>query len=147
MLSESRPKKHGEKNTAEDIDREFFSLQRYLALLTQGQTIALDMLFAPDWALIEPPAQAWLELQSLAPRIITKGATAFVRYCRQQANKYGIKGARLAASRLAQDLLKQAEGKHGSQERLERVHDDLKRAASGNEFIQLSEGIQPNGDS
>jgi predicted nucleotidyltransferase len=58
MISDSRPKEHGEKNTADDIDREAYSLQRYLELLAQGQTVALDMLFAPDWAMMQPPDQA-----------------------------------------------------------------------------------------
>ncbi|MFP4098370.1 MAG: DNA polymerase beta superfamily protein [Alphaproteobacteria bacterium] len=37
MISESRLKQHGEKNTADDIDHEAYSLQRYLEFLAQGQ--------------------------------------------------------------------------------------------------------------
>jgi predicted nucleotidyltransferase len=147
MFSESRPKAHGEKNTSDDIDREAYSLQRYMELLAQGQTVALDMLFAPDWAMIKPPDQVWSEVQELAPQIITKGATAFVKYCRQQANKYGIKGSRVAASRIALDVLKQAEEKYGAQEKLEHIYDDLKQVVASNEFLKFSEGMQPNGDS
>lgn len=146
MISESRPKAHGEKNTADDVDNEAYSLQRYLEFLAQGQTVVLDMLFAPDWAMIEPPDQTWLDVQALAPKIMTKGATAFVKYCRQQANKYGIKGSRVAASRIALDVLKRAEEKHGAQEKLEVVYNDLKQAVDSNEFLAFSEGKQPNGD-
>lgn len=145
MVSEGRPKEHGEKNTADDIDREAYSLQRYLELLAQGQTVALDMLFAPDWAMIEPPDQAWRDVQAFAPKIMTRGATAFVKYCRQQANKYGIKGSRVAAARIALGVLERAEGKYGSQEKLEVAYNDLKQAVAKNEFLQFNEGKQPNG--
>ena len=101
VVSESRPKRRGEKNTSADTDCESFSLQRYLDLLAEGQTMALDMLFAPDWAMLEPPHALWREIQTLAPRLMTKGTTAMVRYCRQQANKYGVKGLRVAAARAA----------------------------------------------
>src|SRR5689334_19029137 len=41
-----RPKQHGERNTKDDVDVEVFSLGEYLKLLLEGQTMALDMLFA-----------------------------------------------------------------------------------------------------
>ena len=147
MLSGSRGKKHGEKNTPDDVDREAYSLQRYLEFLAQGQTVALDMLFAPDWAMIEPPDQTWFDIRALAPKIMTKGATAFVKYCRQQANKYGIKGSRVAASRVALDILRKSEKKYGAQEKLEAAYDDLKEAVDGNEFLAFSQGKQPDGKS
>ena len=54
-VSESRPKPRGEKNTSADTDCEAFSLQCYLDRLAEVQTVALDMLFALDWAMLEPP--------------------------------------------------------------------------------------------
>src|ERR1700722_12706023 len=51
----SREKEPGEKNAPGDVDREIHSLQRYLELLAEGQTIALDMLFPPAWAVVCPP--------------------------------------------------------------------------------------------
>lgn len=146
MISQSRSKEHGEKNTAEDIDREAYSLQRYLELLSQGQTVALDMLFAPDWAIIDRPDPVWLEVKKMAPKLITKGATSFVKYCRQQANKYGIKGSRVAASRVALEVLKIAEDQYGSDEKLEVSFKDLKSVVDQNEFLNFSESKQPNGE-
>lgn len=35
------------RNTADDVDRESYALQKYLGLAAEGQTVALDMLFAP----------------------------------------------------------------------------------------------------
>lgn len=146
MISQSRSKEHGEKNTSQDIDREAYSLQRYLELLSQGQTVALDMLFAPDWAMIEQPDQVWLELKEIAPCLITKGATSFVKYCRQQANKYGIKGSRVAASRLALVVLRKAEDQFNSDDKLEVIADELKGLVEQSEFLNLSESKQPNGE-
>lgn len=146
MVSETRPKKRGEKNTFNDVDREAYSLQRYLELLAQGQTVALDMLFAPDWAMVEPPDQIWLDTKALAPKVITKGAMAFVKYCRQQANKYGIKGSRVAASRIALNSLIKAEKKYGSHIKLEVAYEDLKMEIPDNDFLQFIEDTQPNGE-
>lgn len=146
MISESRPKAHGEKNTSDDVDHDSYSLQRYLELLAQGQTVALDMLFAPDWAMIEPPHQVWKEVQALAPKIMTKGVTSFVKYCRQQANKYGIKGSRVAASRMALETLSKAEVQYGKNEKLFVAFDELTKVAEGSEFLKIVESKQANGD-
>ena len=42
-----RPKAAFEKNVAGEVEEERFSLQRVLGLAAEGQTVALDMLFAP----------------------------------------------------------------------------------------------------
>src|SRR5690348_1604714 len=100
-VTKQRSKAHGEKNAPGDIDRESYSLQRYLELLADGQTVALDMLFAPDSAMTMPPKPLWREIQAQSGRLVSRRASAFVRYCRQQANKYGIKGSRPATARKA----------------------------------------------
>lgn len=146
LLSDSRIKEHGEKNTSADIDREAFSLHRYLELLAEGQTVALDMLFAPDWAMMMMPNQIWRDVQKLAPNILTRGATAFVRYCRQQANKYGIKGSRVAAARKALALLEDAERQHGASARLDTVVNLLEKLVVEHDFLEFVDLEQPNGD-
>jgi len=80
------------KNAPGAVESEAYSLQRYLELLAEGQTVALDMLFAPDSAMLREPDPLWRELQANTGRLVTRRASFFVRYCRQQANKYGIKG-------------------------------------------------------
>src|SRR5262245_18995712 len=87
------------RNQPGDVDREHYSLQRYLALLAAGQTVAIDMLFAPDTAMVRPPSPVWREIQAQAPRFVSRRVSAFVRYCRQQANNYRIKGSRAARQR------------------------------------------------
>lgn len=88
------------KNTAEDTDLEMFSLKQYMKLLLEGQTVALTMLFAPAHnILISSPI--YEEIIANRHKFLHKGISAFAGYCRQQANKYGIKGSRVAASRAA----------------------------------------------
>jgi len=105
------------KNSADDIDRESFSLQKFLALVAEGQTVALDMLFAPAWAFIGPVDPIWELIQPNRGRLLTRRYSSFVGYCRTQANKYGIRGSRVAAARKALTFLTDALA-HGAQTKL-----------------------------
>ena len=145
VISESRPKAHREKNTAEDVDLEFYSPEKFLKLLAEGQTVALDMLFAPDESMLSEPDQLWRDIQALAPKILNKKAASFVRYCRQQANKYGIKGSRVAAARQALEFLEKAEEQHGASEKLNILVEEIDQLAAGNEFLSTGEVPQPDG--
>ncbi len=91
----------GMKNSPQDTDDEAYSLQRYLGLLAEGQTVSIDMLFAPS-PLISTPL--WEEIRANKDRLLTKKSAAFVGYCRTQANKYGIKGSRVAAAKRAAEF-------------------------------------------
>lgn len=44
----AKTKREGEKNLPGDVDNECYSFQRYLGLISEGQTVAVDMLFAPE---------------------------------------------------------------------------------------------------
>lgn len=92
----------GEKNSPNDVDDESYSLQRYLHLLAEGQTVAIDMLFAPTLQ----TSELWEDIQKNKDRLLTKKSAAFVGYCRTQANKYGIKGSRVAAVKAAMEYFK-----------------------------------------
>lgn len=105
-LCNQRPKGEGEKNLAGEVDQESYSLQRYLGLLVDGQTVAIDMLFAPDNMLLET-TPLWNAIKENRHRLLTKKSAAFVGYCRTQANKYGIKGSRVAAARDAAKYFEQ----------------------------------------
>jgi hypothetical protein len=93
----------GDKNCPEDTDDELYSLQRYLGLLSEGQTVTIDMLFTPK-PLISSPL--WDEIRANKDLLLTKKSAAFVGYCRTQANKYGIKGSRVAAAKGAAEFFK-----------------------------------------
>ncbi len=47
-VSTARTKQEKEKNLPGEVEEESYSLLRYLQLASEGQTVALDMLFAPE---------------------------------------------------------------------------------------------------
>ena len=93
-----------EKNTKDDVDSSFFSLDAYFDLLEEGQTVALDLLFAPKENILET-SPLWDYIQANRYRFVHKKAAAFIGYCKTQANKYGIKGSRMAAVKTTLEYL------------------------------------------
>lgn len=136
-ISNQRPKAEGEKNVAGEIDEEAYSLQRYLSLAAEGQTVALDVLFAPRWSMTEPPHPEWRVIEANRSRLITRKSAAFVGYCRQQANKYGIKGSRVAAAREALALLSNELGKRGTVAKLGEAEDRVAALTAAHEHMAL----------
>jgi hypothetical protein len=84
----------GNKNTKDDIDIEFYSLDKFLTMLYQGQTVAWELLFTPDSMILEKHP-LWDEIRAAAPLLVNKRVDAFVGYCKQQSHKYGTRGSRL----------------------------------------------------
>lgn len=124
-ISTKRPKQMYEKNHAGDVDREAHALHRYLGLLSEGQTVALDMLFAPRWAMVEEPLPLWAEIVQNRHRLLSRRAGSFVGYCRAQANKYGIKGSRVHAVRRIVEWFDETISRHGHLARLHEAADSL----------------------
>jgi hypothetical protein len=108
----------GDRNKPEDTDDELYSLQRYLGLLSEGQTVSIDMLFTPQPLVTSP---LWEEIRANKDRLLTKRSAAFVGYCRTQANKYGIRGSRVAAAKDAAEFFKQHYARLGSTAKLREV--------------------------
>jgi hypothetical protein len=145
IVSFNRSKERGEKNTAEDVDYELYSPAKFLSLVAEGQAMALEILFAPKSSMLSEPHPLWQEIQTLAPKLFTRQAACFLRYCKQQANKYGIKGSRVAAARIALEYLIKAEEENGPGAKLLLVQDSLKKLADKNEFLALGECVDSNG--
>lgn len=93
------------RNTSADIDRESYTLQKFLNLAAESQTVAMDMLFCTDEMMVQKPSYIWEAVRANKHRLITSRAASFVGYCRTQANKYGIKGSRMAAARAIVEYL------------------------------------------
>ncbi len=107
-IQKGRRKEHAERNTKDDVDTEIFSLCRFLELLMEGQTVALDMLFANPHLythLSSKTAPYWQEIFDNREKLLTKNVQAFVGYARQQAAKYGIKGSRMDALKRTKEFL------------------------------------------
>ena len=106
------------RNSADDVDVEAHSLKRFLAMVADGTPRALDMLFAPPSALLEPPSPAWREIAANRHRLVTRKTAGFVEYCRDQAKRYGLKGGRIHALRGVLAWLDGAIAEHGDEARL-----------------------------
>jgi hypothetical protein len=145
--SSKRSKGQGEKNYAGEIDEEGYSLQRFLGLAAEGQTVALDVLFAPPASMIGEPHSEWLEIARNRHRLITRKSAAFVGYCRQQANKYGIKGSRVAASRKALYLLIGATERLGTTARLAEIAPEIQLLLADTPHMALVAIALPDGSS
>jgi hypothetical protein len=102
-ISNERKKSEGERNSPEDVDDKSYALHKYLKLLSEGQTVALDMLFAPAGMRLETSI-LWNIIKENKDKLLTKKSTAFVGYVRTQSSKYGVKGSRTAAARKAKEF-------------------------------------------
>lgn len=107
------------RNTKDDIDREIFSLHYFMKLLTEGQTVCLDMLFTPEKFYIQSPYKVdklinlnhvWKELKENQDKLITKKMSAFAGYCQAQAAKYSLKGSNLSAYEEAMNWFSKIKG-------------------------------------
>lgn len=139
VLTDNTKRDTTARNSAGDVDREGYTLQKFLALAAEGQTVAMDMLFATDAVMLWEPSPVWREIQANRDRIVTSRAASFVGYCRTQANKYGIKGSRMAAARAVVELLAAAMEKHGTVASLEIVADELAKFVEGRGHCSLLE--------
>lgn len=97
-IATSRPKQVNERNNKDDVDIDVYSLDRFLSLLMEGQTVALDMLFCnPNniTSITDQGSEIMYQIDINRDKLLTRNVNAFVGYARQQAAKYGIKGSRL----------------------------------------------------
>lgn len=130
------------KNTSEDIETEFFSFKKYMHLLVEGQTVALDLLFTPETFYLETPDPLWLKIKENKHHFLHSGVSSFVGYCRTQANKYGIKGSRVASSRAAMELFQSLIDRFGYQAKCRDHWNEIEVfAKSGIEHVSIIEGF------
>ena len=101
----AKKKAEGEKNTADDVDVEMYSLHYFIKLACEGQTVALDMLHAPDNMIVEK-SDIWDRIVENREKFYTKNLKAFVCYARKQASRYGLRGGRINAAQSVADYLK-----------------------------------------
>ena len=125
------------KNGSADIDTEFHTLKKYMHLLLKGETVALTMLFMPEKHILHKTS-VWDIIKRNKHNFLHSGVSAFAGYCRQQANKYGIKGSRVAASRTATEFF----GKYyiqNPQIKLKDIWPDIINTFAGMEHVEFLE--------
>lgn len=96
------------RNTSVDVDKETFSLHYFMKLLTEGQTVCLDMLFTPSSFYRNNSVilndSAWYQIKANQDKLVTKKMSAFAGYCQAQAAKYSLKGSNLNAYETAMNF-------------------------------------------
>lgn len=144
-VTNQRPKAAGEKNFAGEIDEERFSLQKFLKLASEGQTVAIDVLFAPAWSWIGMPSHEWIEILENRHRLLTRKSASFIGYARTQANKYGIKGSRVASARAALQLLEFGYASIGASEKLSAQRREIHELVASYEHMAITTSETPHG--
>ena len=139
-INTQKKKEPGEKNGPDDIDFESFALQKFMTMLLEGQTVALSMLFTPEQWIIERSPE-WDAISAQKDRWLHRSVSAFAGYCRQQANKYGIRGSRVAASRAAMTWAEAMIDAHGLRAKLRDHWPEVEELAGrGLEHVAIVEG-------
>jgi predicted nucleotidyltransferase len=82
------------RNAPDAVDSEQIELRKFIEDALNGQTYALDMLFAPmnNWLEF---SDIWVDLVKNRSKLLSKNVRPYISYCRNQASKYGLKGSRL----------------------------------------------------
>ena len=93
VLHQSTGDQHS-RNKSTDVDLEIFSLHRFIELALQGQTVAVDMLHAPESSILET-SDTWKFIQANRQKFYSKNVKPLMGYAMKQAAKYGIKGSRV----------------------------------------------------
>ena len=110
------------RNTKNDIDVEIYSFHYFIKLACDGQTVAMDMLHAPEEMILQS-SRIWKAIVKNKHRFYTRNLKSFIDYARRQASKYGIKGSRINNALQVLDLLK----KEDPETKMREIWDDLPR--------------------
>ncbi len=124
------------KNTKDDVDDTSYSLQKWLDMLAKGDTVGTEILFADEANIVEM-APEWPLIRDAAWNVLNRQCKGFVGYCRQQANKYGIKGSRMATAKALVSMLQHLLGVYGTTARLGDVERHLRPFCETHEFADI----------
>jgi len=132
------------KNTADDVDDESFSLHRFFKMLENGDSLALEVMFAPRDKIITSTME-WDDIQMHRDRLLARNCKGFVSYCQRQAAKYGIRGSRVATVRAALELVTGAIGHFGPQTKVGDFNVTIEEFARSNEWTSIVPIETPGG--
>lgn len=124
------------KNTKDDVDDQSFPLQKFLHMVTTGDTVGTELLFAPDEFIVEM-APEWEMVRTSKHLFLNKQCKGFVGYCQRQAAKYGIKGSRMAACRDIVSLLETVVDEWGPNTKLSAAAGLLHSFCGNHEFSEI----------
>ena len=96
----------GSKNSSTDVDNDKYSLRKFIELLCDGDTFAIDMLHANKESIISMDyPSVWEHIYKNRSMFYTTNMKSYLGYVRKQAAKYGVKGSRMAALRKVVEVL------------------------------------------
>lgn len=75
-------------------DTEMYTLLGFMNLLKQGQTGAIELLFAPADSIVES-SPLWVEIQNNRDKFLHSNISSFIGYCKSQAHKNSLKHQRI----------------------------------------------------
>lgn len=130
-----------------EFDTETLPLHRFLHLLLEGQTIAVEIAFAPPSAHTIPPHPVFKRVQAERHRIISKDISRMISYAGTQAKKFAIRGTHLDAAERALAYVEGAIRLHGSNARAAVLENTWKQEAESSRLFAIAERVQPNGRS
>ncbi|KAI5477013.1 hypothetical protein MNV49_006971 [Pseudohyphozyma bogoriensis] len=112
--SSATRKPHGVTNGADDVDCGYYSLQRFVTMLGEGQPEAVEMAWAPESAWVEVTEegrQVLAALREQSERWVTGGSRRFVGFARKQVEMFETKSRRIDAIEWALKVVGEAERK------------------------------------
>lgn len=121
----------------DEVDLELFSFDRYVKLLLEGQTVALDMLFTPEEFYLRTPEPEWHALLTNRDKFLSRSVSPFVGYCRGQVRKYSVKADRYASTASVVTLLDRLCLEQGSSRVLGYFVDSFEREALVHEYVSV----------
>ncbi len=97
------------RNKATDVDHEAWTLAHFFSLLEEGDSTAIDLLFAQDSHVVhQAQSGVWKQIVENRDRLLTKKIEKSLKYSQQQAAKYGLKGSRVAECRTLRTTFERA---------------------------------------
>lgn len=139
-------KKGAGKNTKDDVDFECYSIHKWVDLLSKGEMVCFDMLFAPEDCVeyyyqgkvtTDPELlknnPVWAIRHHYRDLFVHSDMKAYLGYCRRQASKYGIKGSRLHSLFEVKEVLDGTTINNG-----DRLHHYVDKLPT-NEYLKLEE--------
>jgi len=132
------------KNTADAIDSQSYSVQKFFEMLMKGDTVATEILFASGDAIVEQHP-LWGEVQATGKLLLNRQCKGFVGYCVRQAAKYGIKGSRMSAVRGVLDELNKLQLGLVATAKLSAIEPQLRKWSEGREHVSWENIPSPNG--
>ena len=115
-----------ERNQPGQEDIAFLSLQRYLKMLCEGQTVAVDMAFVPEEYYVgESIGPEWYAIRNNMGRFIHSNVATFTGFALSQARRYSVKADRLDALEAAQGFFTAMGDLHGPGTKIAEVKMDL----------------------